>query len=304
MLRTKDLYMQSCHKSKDLHQMTDEERLKLQAHLRGMYLEIEKVCDRHGLRMMVAYGTVLGAIRHQGFIPWDDDIDLLMPREDYDRLIHDYADELPRHYKIFAPNSKNGPICRFAKVVDTNTRFLEPGSSDNETHGMFVDIFPLEFAPKNKLHLMIRNQYTRFLLFVAESVIGYEHNNRSYKEIMCSTSAGRMTYQIRRVIGCLFSFRKGTDWYNRIGRYEFYKQVTGQYNVPACGGSKRSLTPLLEDLLFPARKVKFDDIEVYVPNQAVKYLEHNYEEWECIPPVEKRWRHFIQGLSFDYNNKD
>lgn len=132
MLSTRNLYMQACYKSKDLYQMTDEERLKLQAHLRQMYLEIEKVCDRHGLRMMVAYGSALGALRHQGFIPWDDDLDLLMPREDYDRLINNYADELPQQYKVFAPNSKNGPICRFTKVVDTTTRFLGPGAKDSE----------------------------------------------------------------------------------------------------------------------------------------------------------------------------
>lgn len=114
MLSTKDLYMKACMQSKELHAMTDEERSRLQEHLRKMYLEIEKVCDRHNLRMCTGYGTVLGAIRHKGFIPWDDDMDLLMPREDYDKLINLYADELPENLKIYAPNSKNGPITRFA----------------------------------------------------------------------------------------------------------------------------------------------------------------------------------------------
>ena len=69
MLSTKDLYMKACMQSKELHAMTDKERSHLQEHLRNMYLEIEKVCDRHNLRMCTGYGTVLGAIRHKAFIP-------------------------------------------------------------------------------------------------------------------------------------------------------------------------------------------------------------------------------------------
>ena len=300
MLATKDLYMKACMQSKDLHVMTGEERQKLQAHLRQMYLEIEKICDRHKLRMMVGYGSVLGAIRHQGFIPWDDDIDLLMPRKDYDLFINEYAEELPDCFKVYAPNSKNGPICRFAKVVDTSTRFLGPGQQDCETHGMFIDIFPLEYAPQNKFILSVRNHYTRFLILIAECVISFEQNNKFYEKLMCSTFVGKVTYGIRYLIGWLFHFRKGIDWYNRISRYEYYKKETGLYNIPSDGGLKRSLVPLSEDLYFPTKKVKFDEIEVYVPNQSIKYLEHNYGDWKWIPPVEDRWQHFIQEIRFPY----
>lgn len=104
--------------------MTDEERSRLQEHLRKMYLEIEKVCDRHSLRMCTGYGTVLGAIRHKGFIPWDDDMDLLMPREDYDKLINLYADELPDNLKIFA--QKNHSIDTVRKSLhDDFTKLLK-----------------------------------------------------------------------------------------------------------------------------------------------------------------------------------
>ena len=110
--------------------MTDEERTRLQQHLLEMYKEIEAVCVKHDLTVMLAYGSVLGAIRHGGFIPWDDDMDLFMPRRDYELLINDYADDLPEHLKVYAPNCKNGTYGRFAKVIDTKTKFIPAGVED------------------------------------------------------------------------------------------------------------------------------------------------------------------------------
>ena len=97
--------MRMCHQSEELYVLTEDERHKLQAHLRKMYKEVERVCDRHGLTIMLADGSLLGAVRHSGFIPWDDDIDLNMPRKDYEEFINNYASELPSNYVVYAPNS-------------------------------------------------------------------------------------------------------------------------------------------------------------------------------------------------------
>lgn len=291
--------MKACLHSKELHEMTEEERIKLQAHLRKIYVEIEKVCDRHGLQMCAGYGTALGAIRHKGFIPWDDDMDLLMPRKDYDKLINTYAGELPNNLKIYAPNSKNKAIYRFAKVVDINTRFVSPGATDEDCHGVFVDIFPLEFAPNCKLLLEWRNKYTRMLLLLCSCAVQYEQKSLFYKKLICSSFAGKMTYQIRNFFGMLGSFRGVQSWYNRVDNYCHYKKATGVVNIPSDGGSIKSLVPYEIGMYFPARKVEFDDIDIYVPNKVEMYLEQNYGDWKEIPPIEQRWRHFIQSLRLD-----
>ena len=288
--------MKACMQSKELHAMTDDERGRLQAHLRKMYLEIEKVCERHNLRMCAGYGTVLGALRHQGFIPWDDDMDLLMPREDYDKLIQLYADELPQNYKIYAPNSKNGPIYRFAKVIDINTKFVSPGGKDDVTNGVFIDIFPLEYIPQNRIVFKWRNIYTRFLLLTAACVEQRECKNSFYKRLMCSSLQGTLIYKIRDVIGCIFGWRNTIDWYNRIDNYTFYKKSSIGVNIPTDGGLKKSLNPFRIDSYFPAKKIKFDDIEILVPRDAEDYLVHNYGNWKCVPSVEDRWQHFIERI--------
>lgn len=296
MLGTKELYMKACLESKNLHAMTEIERCKLQAHLRLMYKEIETVCRRHDLRMCAGYGTVLGALRHQGFIPWDDDMDLLMPREDYDKLINEYANELPENYRVFAPNSKNGPTYRFAKIIDVKTKFISPGAKDDGKHGVFIDIFPLENAPQNAFVLKWRNFYTKSLLLIAACVEQKNSRNDFYKHLMCSSLRGTMIYTVRNVLGTLFSWRSPKEWYNRIANYTRYLRNTGLVNIPTDGGLKKSLIPLHLESYFPARKVKFDDIDILVPKETEDYLVHNYGDWKTIPPENKRWQHFIEKL--------
>lgn len=300
MLSTKNLYMKACMQSKELHAMTDEERSRLQAHLRKMYLEIEKVCERHALRMCAGYGTVLGAIRHKGFIPWDDDMDLLMPREDYDKLINLYAEELPGNFKIFAPNSKNGPITRFAKVVDVNTRFLGPGSPDNESHGIFIDIFPLEGTSANNVAIWFKHKISCFLMLVASSVMEYEGAKRDdlYKRLMCSTKQGARTYKIRNRIGMLFSFFNSKKWFNIVDKYTKCSNAKAGYSVPIGGASIKYFKPIPPSIYFPAHKVCFDNIEVYVPNQPERHCELEYGDWKWISPAEERWQHFLKEIRF------
>lgn len=300
MLSTKDLYMKACMQSKELHAMTDEERSRLQEHLRKMYLEIEKVCDRHDLRMCTGYGTVLGAIRHKGFIPWDDDMDLLMPREDYDKLINLYADELPENLKIFAPNSKNGPITRFAKVVDIHTRFLGPGAKDDVSHGIFIDIFPLEGTSSNNAVIWLKHKVSCFLMLVASSVMEYEDSKCDdlYERLMCSTPEGKRTYKIRWTIGKIFSFFNSKKWFNIVEKYTKCSKVKAGYSVPIGGANIKYFKPISPTLYFPAQKVQFDDIEVYVPNQPVRHCELEYGDWKWIPPVEDRWQHFLKEIRF------
>jgi lipopolysaccharide cholinephosphotransferase len=264
-----------------------------------MYLQIEKVCERHNLQMCSGYGTVLGALRHQGFIPWDDDMDLLMPREDYDKLIHDFAHELPSNYVIYAPNSKNKPITRFAKVVDTNTRFLEPGASDEKSHGIFIDIFPIENSISNITLIKIKRLFAMFLMVVASSVGQYNSKNEVYKQLMYTSKSGKRTYNIRNFLGRIFSFMSETTWLNILDKFYKHKKYTDVCCVPSGDSAKwKYYYPYPKSLYFPAKKMKFDDMEIYVPAQAERHCEIEYGDWHWIPPVEDRWQHFIKEIRF------
>lgn len=292
-----------CAKSPMLHRMTDEERSNLQSHLRKMYIEVERICDKYGLRMMVAFGSVLGAVRHQGFIPWDDDLDVLMPREDYDKFVQEFAAELPEKYKVYAPNSKNGAISRFCKVVDTNTKFITPFTDgDKEESGIFLDIFPLENTPSAMWRVKWRMYWSYFLMYVADSVAQYHGRNEFRRQLMRGNKEARVNYRFRQFIGLIFSFNSCQKWYNRIDRYQNYKKDTGYVCWPSGPASPKSFLPRKKNLFFPVSRGKFDDIEVYLPAQPIRFCELQYGDWQKLPLENERWQHFIRGIKFSLDD--
>ena len=110
---------------------------------------LAKYCDEKGFRYFLAYGTLIGAIRHKGFIPWDDDIDLYMPREDYDKMIACFNKEAPAPFKLIEPHEK-GAKHTFVKIYDERTVKLENGSYGGRELGVDVDIFPLDGVPADQ----------------------------------------------------------------------------------------------------------------------------------------------------------
>ena len=108
--------------------------------------EFDKVCKEHGLIYWLTAGTLLGSVRHQGFIPWDDDIDIAMPRDDYDKLI---SVRFPSH--LFLQNKCTDPRVRhyYTKIRDINSLFIEEQEKGKDVgyhQGIFVDVFPVNFV--------------------------------------------------------------------------------------------------------------------------------------------------------------
>lgn len=111
--------------------------------------EFARICDMHGLRYYLVGGTLLGAVRHGGFIPWDDDIDVAMPREDYDRFAQLAPRELAEEYFYQCPDTDPNYYLSYAKIRQNGTEVYEERFKNSRFHkGVFVDIFPLDFCPK------------------------------------------------------------------------------------------------------------------------------------------------------------
>ena len=110
----------------------------------GILDHIHSFCEKHGLRYFLSSGTLIGAVRHKGYIPWDDDVDIYMPRQDYERFLQTYTDEAGC-YRAVDPERESHYYYTFAKVIDQRTRLLEDETKGYES-GVYVDVFPIDYV--------------------------------------------------------------------------------------------------------------------------------------------------------------
>lgn len=295
MIRTKQLFAKQCEESTVINRLSDSEKIALQRHLIKMYKDIEVVCEKNHLTMMLAYGSVLGAVRHNGFIPWDDDLDIYMPRYDYNLFVHKYAKDLPSQYILYAPNSNNKAISRFAKVMDSNTKYVQIGSENNGScNGVFIDIFPLENCNPNRVMHMLKKAVSWLLMYIAGSVQQFQNHSKIWREIMCSEKKAKQNYYFRSILGCLFSFISTDKWFDLVDSFNQKTKETGYYVDPS--GSIRSFVHP-KDMFFPPQKHQFDSINAYIPKRADDYLSLHYGNWEELPKESDRWHHYYTEFS-------
>ena len=134
-------------------EMTDAKRRisRMQAVELNILKEIDRICEEHGVTYFLIGGSMLGAVRHKGFIPWDDDIDIAMIRDDYDKFIKLAEDELTSPFAIHTYRNTPSHHYYFAHAVDTRYQVRRTGSQDQRIEDVWVDIYPIDGLPDNRM---------------------------------------------------------------------------------------------------------------------------------------------------------
>ena len=258
------------------------------------YKDLSEVCDRYHLDLMLAGGSCLGCIRHGGFIPWDDDFDVNMPREDFEKLKDVFDKELGEKYILCCPNYKKNAKNRFAKILIKGTKWIEFGMSINDPDGLMkIDLFTMENIPNNIFFRLLKGAYCDMLMLIASGVSSlseYKRLKRSHDEMVWVY--GKLTFK-QRICGKLFSFHDEQYWYDKLDFAIQYRHKTGLVGFPT--GRKHYFGEIHSaDMILPLQSRQFEGAVVKVPGRTEVYLKKLYgERYMEVPPEEKREKHYL-----------
>ncbi|MFM1602660.1 LicD family protein [Helcococcus ovis] len=282
-----------------VRELSDDELKQLQKCFLEILKDIDKVCEENNITYMAAGGTALGAIRHDGFIPWDDDVDILMPTSDLKRFLRIFDEKLGDKYEITSPNSKYQIESMITAVYKKNTLKASFGAYNTPfPKGVHIDIFPIVTVPENGFIRRIKGITSLFLQYIAVSSIFYKYRSEEKKKFFYQTSAGKFNYRLRILIGFLFSFRKYEKWANLYDNFVKGPRKSNLWAVPTdIGHYFGHIMP--KDVYYPPVKMKFEDMMINVPHNIDEYLKNQYGDYMIIPPVEDREKHYSVGFSLN-----
>lgn len=247
----------------------------------SMLKDITEFCDKYNITYFLSAGTLIGAIRHKGFIPWDDDIDIEIPRPDYNRFIDLYS-KLGK-YEICTPQENNS-IYVYAKVYDATTIKFEGGVDYSRFTplGIDIDIFPIDGQPEDickfKKEVSIRRR-----------IFSYFHS------CICPTENKKITSLAKILVCRIF----GKNFFSSLfvksaSRYNYETSKKAGFVAPYTGYDlkHRHRKEVYEDKV----KVPFEDGEYWVPKGYDEYLRDVYGDYMKLPPTEQQQTHHTNNI--------
>lgn len=253
-------------------------------------LEIKRICEKHNIKYFITAGTLLGAVRHGGFIPWDDDMDIGMLRKDYEHFVKVCKTDLGKEFFLQTWDTDPNYPFSFGKIRLNGTRLVEEFSENGRIHnGIFVDIFPFDNVPDNLKEQ--KKQEKRY--FICKRLLWIKKGMGTKMKEDCVKQA--IKYYVFWLFSHLFRYHSIKNYFKKIqSKYndrDTLKVVTdGSYAY-----SKESLERKWVDNLEP---IKFEAEEFMSFKDRIEYLKYFYGDYMKLPPKEKQNGHILKNVDF------
>lgn len=241
---------------------------RLQLRMLDMLIVVDEICQRHNIPYWIEGGTLLGAVRHGGFIPWDDDLDIALMKNDYIKLLKYLKEELPERYKLQTHETDRNYYLMFAKIRELDSEIKEVGEYDElyAYKGIYIDIFSME--PVYPFFSKV-SSYLNYLV-------------RKF-------ASGRRRYfgKVIAVIMLFWLFKCGNGLFRLLGWLKKPSTIGYSYGV---------YSPLQcsEDMLFPLSEIDFENHRFKAPAQVDAYLRSVFGDYMELPAKEMRGKHIVQ----------
>lgn len=259
-----------------------------QEHLLQLFRELDEICKKNNLRYVMAGGTAIGVVRNEGFIPWDDDVDIYMPRDDWNKLVEISGSVLPEHRALQCVDVDRSYTNTFPRYVATDSCALHKHQIiGRDSAGEIIDVLTLDPIPaddkeyeKYRTHMMI---YSELVNMVVVYGARWEIPVTAYLRWLFSYTFLGKDRTLKKLEKIMYS----------------YKEEDCPRYAMRWGGC-----PFLfdKDMMFPVKYMNFENTEVMVPHRMSDYLIWHYgDEWSYIPPHGERESHdavTVEGITY------
>ena len=241
----------------------------------------EEFCKKHELRWYLLGGCVIGAVRHGGFIPWDDDVDIIMPRRDYERMLRLWKQEesserflmLKTDGEVFTGNS-------FATLIDTSATMVKENQQDIDVpHGIVTDIFPMDGCPDKKLQRYLQYYHAMMYSLYITEVVPTKHG--ALMKAVCSVLLKLVPSRERRT----------KIWKKHEKKMTKYAFNTHKKCTELCAGPHYMLNEYPQEAFAKAVYHDFEGLSMPLPQGYDAYLKMAFGEYMELPPEDKQVPH-------------
>ena len=297
-LATTDAFKQIGNKNTKLKKLSSEELKMVQKVLLEMVIDFDAVCSKNRINYHLTGGSCLGAVRHNGFIPWDDDVDIDIPRKDYEKLKKVFNDELGRKYFLQSIDTSESYQLNVPKIRKKGTIYRTKDDIGQEDVGICIELCIIENVYNCVILRYVQGLLSLMFGFI-NSCRNFYRNRKIYLEMAGDDKTIRRTFRTKIILGFFFAWRSSRGWaktWNKVNK--MCKNDRSKYvSVPV--GRKHFFGELYRrDEFCENVRHSFEGRDFLIPKDYDKYLKHMYGNYMTIPKKKDQETHTIFELDF------